>query len=142
MASQALGRRPYNTRGNRVNYRDLTTVVLPRAVREKQADSRLYSVNVVEKNPLTHKVKIHYIGYDSDQDEWHDEADIVDLSESQPSHLLSPNFSLYQDLALLIKSSLQSSRKGNPEVKLAMNFDKVQFDGGIRQLGTLTDERY
>ena len=140
--SHALGGRQYNTRGNHVNYRDLTMVVLPRAVREKQADSRLYSVDVVEKNPLTHKVKIHYIGYDSDQDDWRDEADVVDMSESQPSHLLSPNHSPYEELALLIKSSLQSSRKGNPEVKLAMNFDKVQFDGGIRQLGTLkTDKR-
>ena len=137
MASQALGGRRYNTRGNHVNYRELTKVILPRAVREKQTDSKLYSVDVVERNPLTHKVKIHYIGYDSDQDEWRDEADLVDMSGSQPSYLLSPNFSLYQELALLIKSSLQSSRKGNPEVKLTMNFDKVQFDGGIRQLGTL-----
>ena len=38
---------------------------------------------------------------------------------------------------MLIKSSLQSSRKGNPEIKLTMSFDKVQFDGGIRQLGIL-----
>ena len=75
-----------------MNYKELTKVGLPRAVREKQADSRLYSVDVVGRNPLTHKVKIHYIGYDSDQDEWRDEADLVDISGSQPSHLLSPAF--------------------------------------------------
>ena len=62
------------------------------------------------------------------------------MSEDQPSHLLSSSYSLYQELALLIKTSLQSSRKGNPEVKLSMSFDKVQFDGGIRQLGTLKCE--
>lgn len=42
---------------------------------------------------------------------------------------------LIQELALL--ACKLGSRKGNPEVKLAMNFDKVQFYGGIQQLGIL-----
>ena len=137
MSSQATSH--YQTRGNRVNYKELTKVVLPRAVREKQ-ETKLYSVNIVEQNPTTHKVKIHYIGYDSCEDEWRDEGDIVDLSEAQPSHLLSSNYSLYQELALLIKTSLRSPRKENPEVKISMSFDKLQFDGGIRKLGTLKRE--
>lgn len=42
----------------------------------------------------------------------------------------------------MIKASLQSSRKESPEVKITMNFDKVQFYGGIQQLGKLkSDER-
>ena len=63
------------------------------------------------------------------------------MSEAQPSHLLSSNYSLYQELALLIKTSLRSPRKENPEVKISMSFDKLQFDGGIQQLGTGTETR-
>ena len=88
---------------------------------------------------MTHKVKIHYIGYDSDQDEWRDEAGLVDTSESQPSHQLSPNLSR---TSLINQAKPTVFEEGNPEVKLAMNFDKVQFFGGIRQLETLkTEER-
>ena len=130
----------YQTRGKRVDYRELNKVVLPRATREKK--SRLYSVEIVERNVLAGKVKIHYVGYSSSDDEWRDAADVVDLCEAQPSYLISPSFSLYQELALMIKASLQSSRKESPEVKITMNFDKVQFDGGIRQLEKLkSDER-
>ena len=127
------------TRGNRVNYKELTKVILPRAVREKQ-ETKLYSVNIVERNSTTYKVKIHYIGYDSCEDEWRNEGDIVDLSEAQPSHLLSSNYSLYQELALLIKTSLRSPSRENPEVKICTGFDKLQFDGGIQKLGTLKHE--
>ena len=115
MAPQAASH--YQTRGNHVNYKELTKVVLQRAVREKQ-ETKLYSVNIVEQNPTTHKVKIHYFGYDSCEDELRD-GDIVNLSEAQPSHLLSSNYSLYQELALLIKTSLHSPRKENPEVKIS-----------------------
>jgi hypothetical protein len=30
-----------------------------------------------------------------------------------------------------MKMSLQSSRKGNPEIRISMDFDKLLFDGGI-----------
>ena len=120
----------YQTRGKRVDYKELNKV-LPRAIREKK--SRLYSVEIVERNVLAGKVKIHYVGYSSSDDEWRDAADVVDLCEAQPSYLISPSFSLYQELALMIKASLQSSRKESPEVKITMDFDKVQLnvDGGI-----------
>ena len=129
----------YQTRGKRVDYKELNKVVLPRAIREKK--SRLYSVEIVEQNVLAGKVKIHYVGYSSSEDEWRDAADVVDLCEAQPSYLISPSFNLYQELALMIKASLQSSRKESPEVKITMNFDKVQFDGGIRQLGKLKSDK-
>ena len=98
----------------RLEETDLTIRNWPklRAVREKQ-ETKLYSVNIVEQNPTTHKVKIHYIGYDSCATEWRDEGDIVNLSEAQPRHLLSSNYNLYQELALSIKASLHSPRKEN-----------------------------
>jgi len=37
--------------------------------------------------------------------------------------------------------SLQSSRKGNPEVKAVMDSHKLQFDGGMRQVGTLKSNK-
>lgn len=37
--------------------------------------------------------------------------------------------------------SLQSSRKGNPEVKIVMDFYKLQFDDGMKQVGTLKSNK-
>jgi len=58
------------------------------------------------------------------------------------TYLVAPTFSLYQELAIKIRMSLQSSRKGNPEVKVVMDFDKLQFNGRMRynwvSLGTVS----
>ena len=79
--------------------------------------------------------KRHYTGYGSSDDEWRDD-DIVQPRQD-PTYLVTPAFNLYQELALKIKMSLQSTRRSNPEVKIVMDFDMLQFDGGIRQAGTL-----
>ena len=78
----------------------------------------------------------HYAGYGSSDNEWKDEDDVVDLTQEhdhEPQYLIIPTFNLYQQLALKIKMSLQSSRKGNPEVQITMDFDKLR----IRRVGTL-----
>ena len=48
----------------------------------------LYPVEVLEHE--AGKVKIHYIGYGSSDDEWKEEEELVDLSE--PTYLLSNIF--------------------------------------------------
>ena len=65
-------------------------------------------------------MKVHYIGYGS-SDEWKDEDEIVDICE--PVCLLSNTFYLHQELALAIKSRLQSSWKGSQEVKNVIDFE-------------------
>ena len=44
-------------------------------------------------------------------------------------------FSLYRELGNKVKSSLQSSRRESPAVKLDMTFDKLLFEGGLGRLG-------
>ena len=56
-----------------------------------------------------------------------------------PEPLLTPTFSLHQELAIKIKSSLIRTRKGSPEVKIEMCFDKLLFDQGLKTQGTLKE---
>jgi hypothetical protein len=136
-AAQArMEAKKYETRGRRVDYKAANDIILPVANRSKPKKSELYPVEVVERDVQKKKVKVHYTGYGSSDDEWRDEDDIVQPRQD-PINLITPAFNLYQELALKIKMSLQSTRKSNPEVKLVMDFDKLQFDGGIRQAGTL-----
>lgn len=137
----------YNTRpGRRVDYKASSDIVLPvakRSRRSRQIESELYPVEVLERDEEAKRVKVHYTGYGSSDDEWKDEDDIVDFTQEheecdlEPQYLITPTFNLYQQLALKIKISLQSSRKGNPEVRISMDFDKLLFDGGIMRVGTL-----
>ena len=123
----------YTTRGRKVNYKLLSNPwpQIPRLRRQKVED-KLYPVEVTER--ALNRVKIHYIGYGSDDDEWRDADDIVDLT--QPRFLTTvPGFSLYGQLASKIKNSLKSSRKSNPEVRIDIEFDKDLFDREMRRLG-------
>ena len=68
--------------GRRVDYKASSDIVLPVAKRSRQqrrTESELYPVEVVERDEETYKVKVHYIGYGSSDDEWKD-GDIVDLT--------------------------------------------------------------
>ena len=42
----------------------------------KQKSEKLYELEVVERDRVHHRVKVHYVGYNSDNDEWRDEKDI------------------------------------------------------------------
>ena len=112
---------------------------LPRAQRCR---GKLYSVTVLERNTTRDMVKVHYDGYGSEDDEWRPAAEIVEVRGTvpvpvNPEPLLIPTFSLHQELAIKIKSSLISTRKGSPEVKIEMCFDKPLFDQGLKTRGTL-----
>ena len=51
------------------NYKELGMVALPRAQRTKTADpNTLYRVEVLERDD--ERVKVHWIGYSNDKDEW------------------------------------------------------------------------
>ncbi len=66
----------------------LSDTILPRSSRKKSQDT-LYPLEILEHE--AGKVKVHYIGYGSSDDEWRDEDEIVDISE--PVRLLSNIFS-------------------------------------------------
>ena len=77
MADQISGRTLRKRK--RVNYKSLTELSLPKA-RRVQNQEKLYPVEVVERED--NRVKIHYVGYDSSHDEWHEYDDIVHLTTS------------------------------------------------------------
>ena len=79
--------------------------VLPVAERCRRprwsAKSELYPVEVLERNEEAKRVKVHYTGYGSSDNEWKDENDVVDLSQEneydvEPQHLIMPTLNLYQ----------------------------------------------
>lgn len=124
--------RMYNTRGKRVNYKQLSEgTPLPRSKRAKKDE--LFPVEIVERDATSGRVKIHYCGYSSEDDEWRDPGDIVDLTT--PTPILTNSFSLHQELALKIKRSLVNTRKSSPEVRIEMDFDKVLYDNGLKVHG-------
>ena len=60
----------YNTRKRKVDYKQLNEVEgIPREKRRKNSDE-LYPVEVVERDTVNAWVKIHYIGYSANEDEW------------------------------------------------------------------------
>ena len=68
----------YNLRKKeRKDYKQLSDLQLPR-LRAKR-DDKLYNLDIVEEDVLTQRVKVHYIGYGSEDDKWRDKDEIVHL---------------------------------------------------------------
>ena len=76
----------YNLRNQEAkDYKQLSTLRLPRAKPVKNTD-KLYELEVIEEDVYTSRVKVHYVGYDSEHDEWRDKADIVHLKTQPGKH--------------------------------------------------------
>ena len=73
----------YNTRGRRVDYKASNEIILPVAQRCSRPcqKSELYPVEVIERDDEAKRVKVHYTGYGSSDNEWKDEHDVVDLTQ-------------------------------------------------------------
>ena len=64
------------------NYKDLSDGLrLPRWRRPK-AEAKLYTVEILEEDTEKKQVKVHYLGYGVEHDEWIKEEDAVDLESS------------------------------------------------------------
>lgn len=120
----------YNLRNSkRKNYK--ADVKLPRATRTTQATKvdELYPVEVIARDG--DKVKIHYIGYGDEDDEWRDTAEIV---ETQPDVEPYVPFDVHRELAYQIALALNSKHRSEPEVRIELPFDKLLFEGGLKQV--------
>ena len=107
--------------------------------------SELYRLRILERDEENGSVKVRYIGYGEDFDEWRKEEDIVNLEEDDSSADGTPPFScqpelptftkycLYKEIAFRIKSMLYSNRKADPLCSILMSFDTVHFEGLIRR---------
>ena len=121
---------------NEVNYKEENFVKLPKSERIKR-ETKLYPVTVQEEKSEEDKamVKIHYVGYSSELDEWRYEEELESLEEE--STIVSPYqpFSVYNALRVKIKFALNCGRKVSPYIKINMPFDLVQFNGGLKTVG-------
>lgn len=139
---------------SRPNYRDLSDVRLPRSSRRlpkrvcvQKKDTKLYRLKSLEQDKSKGLVKISYIGYGSEWDEWRNSEDMnesdcasvdasvdsTDDSAIPTTHLASPfpkqPLNLYEQLAINIKSQLMSYRKRSPYCRICMVFDCIYFEG-------------
>ncbi len=72
----------------RKNYQELADVKLPRSRRlTSRPEDVLYQVDVVEEDDETGRVKVHYVGYGDEDDEWKDGSEIVLKSEPKQGAL-------------------------------------------------------
>ena len=101
-------------------------VDLPRAQRVKAADPNvLYRVEVLERD--NERVKVHWIGYSDDKDEWIPANSLTTLDSSQECksggvlHLehYFPSISM----AYRIKASLTAGTRDDVDVKIELVFD-------------------
>ena len=125
------------TRKRKITFKQLVDVKLPKAKRIKaiRSESQLY-IKVIEGDPSTQRMKIHYIGYSSRYDEWRPASDIVD-KRTLVMKEDSTSLRLHAELASRIKSNLSSSRTNSPEVRIEIPFDKDLYNStsGLKSKG-------
>jgi len=108
------------------------------------SEDKLFRLNVLEEDDATGRVKVSYVGYGSECDEWKGRDEIVviesesdgECAESEGVILQLQPLNLFQVFATNIKSSLVSARKGNPCCRINMPFDCIYFEG-LKQRGVL-----
>ena len=86
-------------------------------------------------------VKVHYVGYSSNHDEWKNQEEVetvndIDETETVDYHATAYQpFSLYSLNLLIIKQSMSCGQKASPLVNITIQFDLIQFNGGIECAG-------
>ena len=62
------------------NYKESNFPALPRPKRSrKDLTQKLYELEIVDEDPYNGRVKVHYVGYGPEDDEWRDKKDIVEV---------------------------------------------------------------
>lgn len=142
----------------RVNYKELLNLKV-RSVSQKRKclndrSDKFYRLKVIEEDETRGWVKVNYMGYSSQYDEWRPKSDIIDLSEpkevensqdgvGEDVSIPFPKrpFNLFEDLATKIKFQLVSSRKESPCRRISMVFDCIYFEGLIRRASTISKSK-
>ena len=64
----------------RKNYDESSIPALPRSrPTQPKKDTTLYELEIVEEDSYNERVKVHYLGYGSEDDEWRHKKDIVQM---------------------------------------------------------------
>ena len=95
------------------------------------------------------RVRVHYVGYGHDHDEWKCADEVVKLSPERKVRVAESGisedgesdgesvridtefkpYSLYEELPNKVKKALQSYRKKDPVCRLELGFDAIYFEG-------------
>ena len=143
----------YYLRTSGQDYRELTSVKLPKACKISSKD-KLYPIEVVETDGS--RARIHYIGYGDSNDEWRDLSELVTIpdkiqgnkrsssdSSNATVHIPIQQYSLYNELRIKIKQALVCHRgKMSPTVTIDMGFDYLLFKGGLQAVGVAKQSTY
>jgi len=135
----------YNLRQQAVrDYRQITSLKLPREGKRKAAH-KLYPIEVVARRGS--QVRIHYIGYGTEYDEWRESNDLVCTQTSNNTintnyhttgTIIQP-YNLHAELRVKIKQALVCGKKQSPSVSIDMGFDFLIFKGGLQAAGVPTE---
>ncbi len=96
----------------RKNYRDLADVKLPPPSKKAKEDP-LYAVEVLEKDEDSGRVKVHYVGYGAEYDEWKREEEIVQPAVSGRKQVISHLFAMVSRVWGEGGGSLTRNQTGN-----------------------------
>ena len=112
----------------------------------------IFSLQIVDRDKIQNKVKIHFIGYSSDFDEWRDGDDLVDSEKSSlgrfvtrftPSEdsLSDRASALFSRLSREIKFSLFSTKRESLEVWIEMQIDMDIYYTHLQNSGFVKKSR-
>jgi len=88
----------------------------------------LYPISILETRG--DRVKIHYIGYGNEYDEWRKSNEIETSACSA-----TDGYDLHSTLAGRIKATLNGQRKSSPRIRVVMPFDESTFNEGLGSKG-------
>ena len=83
----------YDLRARKLkNYKEVANIEFCKVgTRKRSREEKLYELEVIEKDRQNRRVKVHYVGYESEYDEWRDEKDVNILL----SHAIYPSLCRY-----------------------------------------------
>ena len=105
---------------------------------------KLYPIEVIEST--RNRVRVHYVGYFSQYDEWKDKSEI-EVMNLQPGNVSQDTkdksdttaiYDLHKELTVKIKRVLSCNRTTSPNIKVSMLFDILLFNGGLKLAAILS----
>ena len=114
-----------------------------RVGKRRKIDKNLYEVNIVDVNNEWKQIKIHFVGFSEEFDEWCNydcERDYFPFVRLEKMFL--PNRAIPIVLPnRAIKRKLWSGRRDDPKVRIEMNVDPDVFSTGLAQVTLSTSQR-
>ena len=78
-------------------------------------------------------MKIHYVGSADKHDEWREAEEVESVcKESKEAERYTP-FDPHREVAFQIKASLNAGNRKDVDVRIDMPFDRLLFNGGLKQ---------